>query len=252
MNYAMIILCALLTAGTTFGTGAASAAAPGQVACVYDLAGEVSVQKTGSAAWLTAGKGLPLAEGDKVRTGSTAWCEILFKDGTFIKLDSDSETAAETVKITAEERSLSFSFLKGKALWMAAKLKKKIASKFSVHTPSAVCAVRGTDFSIAVSTSGETAIGLFNGVVALSNDSGEKELLPGGEASAGTGGIAVKDRFSTLMRAEEKRYIRIKGRVDSLRKRLEERNDFIDDYVSRQEKKLSDFEQRRQEKLKKR
>ena len=231
---------------------AAMPAAAGQLACVYDLSGAAELQKAGTGQWLPARKGLPIDQGDRLRTGQSAWCELLFKDGTFIKLEADSETAAETLQASASERVFSFSFLRGKALWMAAKLKKNVTSKFTVRTPSAVCAVRGTDFSIIVSTSGETSVGLYQGEVALSNEGGEKTLLAGNEAAAVPGEIALQARLSALMKAEEKRYRRVKGRVETLRKRLAAREDFIDDYISRQEKVLADFEKRRQEKLKKR
>lgn len=227
-------------------------AAAAETGCVYDLSGPVQVRKAGSADWTPARKGLPLSEGDGLRTGAGAWCEALFRDGTFVKLDADSETAAETLKASAGERLFSFSFLKGKALWMAAKVKEKTASKFHVRTPAAVCAVRGTAFSIAVSTAGETSVGLFEGKVAVSGEGAEKELLPGNEASASPGGVLVQARLSRLMKAEERRYARVKGRVESLRKRLAERDTFIDDYIGRQRKSLSDLEKRREEKLGKR
>jgi len=224
----------------------------GETGCVYDLKGSVAILKTGQQDWQPAAKGRPVAEGDRIRTGAGAWCEILFKEGSFIKLEQDSEAAADSLKATAGERVFSFSFLKGKALWMVAKLKGKAASKFAVRTPTVVCAVRGTDFSIIVSSTGQTNIGLFEGNVALTGGDTEKELLAGGEASAGAGGLSVQTGLSKQMKAEEKRYSKVKDRVERLRKRLQERDDFIDDYINRQQKKLSDFDARRAEKLKKR
>ena len=223
-----------------------------QLACVYETSGGVEIRAAGKTGWEPAAKGTPLAEGDKLRTGRNGSCELLFKDGSFVRLDGDSEAAVEKLSAGAGSRDFSFSFLRGKALWMAFKLRQKTASKFLVRTPSAVCAVRGTDFSMLVSTGGETAVGLFDGEVAVSGAQGEKLLLPGREAAAGAGGVEIKDHFSSLMKAEERRYARLKGRVESLRKRLAERENFIDDYISRQRQKISDFEKRRQEKLKKR
>ncbi len=227
-------------------------AAAGQAGCVYDMAGDVQVRRAGAADWGPVRKGLPLSEGDGLRTGGGSWCELLFKDGTYVKLDADSEAAAETLKASAAERVFSFSFLKGKALWLAAKLKAR-AGGFTVRTPSAVCAVRGTAFAVAVSTSGGTSVGLFEGKVAVSSSGTEKELLPGSEAvSPSPGEVLVQARLSRLMKAEERRYARVKGRVEALRKRLAERDDFIDDYIARQQKALSDFEKRRAGKLGKR
>ena len=239
------LLLGLLLAGLT------AAASASETGCVYDLNGAALIKQAGTAAWLPARKGLPVAEGDSLRTGKGAWCEVIFRDGTFVKLEENSETSADTLRSSSEERAFSFSFLKGKALWMAAKMKGVAASKFSVRTPSSVCAVRGTDFSMIVSTSGGTTVGLFEGKVALSSGTVEKELLSGGEASASAGEIAVQARLSRLMQAEQRRYARIKGRVDGLRKRLAERDSFIDDYVARQQKTLEEFEARRKAKLKK-
>jgi len=229
----------------------AARAAAAETGCIYDLKGAVEVAKAGQPGG-RAGKGVPLSEGDSLKTGPGAWCEILFRDGTFIKLEENSETALVALKTSKEERTFSFSFLKGKALWMAARLKGTISSKFQVRTPSAVCAVRGTDFSIAVSSAGETSVGLFEGKVAVSGSAGEKELLAGGEAFVSSGEVAVQARLSRLMEKEKKRYGRVKGRVEALRKRLEERDGYIDEYINRQRKKVADFDARRKERVGKR
>ena len=223
------------------------AAPPG---CLYDLGGTVEIHKAGAPGWAPARKGDTLDQGDRVRTGEKAWCELLLRDGSYVKLDAGSETAADELKASADGRFFSFSFLRGKALWMAARLKAKTASKFSVRTPSAVCAVRGTDFSITVSTSGETAVGLFEGAVALTGAAQETELAAGQEAYAGPGGLTVEGRLSKFMKAEERRCAKLRSRVEGLRKRLAERETFLDEYMAKQAKKLADFDSRRAEKLK--
>ena len=222
----------------------------GETGCVYGVKGPAEIMRDGSGEWRPALKGSPLAEGDRIKTGSGS-CEILFKDGTFIKMEKESETAIETLRATKEERFFSFSFLRGKALWMAARIKGKTASRFSVRTPSAVCAVRGTDFSVIVSSDGESTVGLFEGKVAVSGRSAEEELLSGQELSSYPGGLKVRERLSRLMKAEERRYAKVKGRVESLRKRLAEREAFIDDYINRQRKTIEDFDARRKARLNK-
>lgn len=236
------VLLALL-----LGLGA-SAARAAQTGCFYDLRGEVSVQKGGAGGWRSALKGEALAEGDKVRTGGSGACDLLMKDGTFVKVDPGSEASVESLVATKEERTFSFSLLKGKALWMVAKLKKDLKSSFRVRTPSAVCAVRGTDFATVVSSSGVLDLGLFDGQVAVSATGAEKVLLPGGQLTAGEAGLEAQDRLGPAMRAEERRCRKLKAHVEALRKRLAERDDYIDDYIGRQNKALSD----REEKLRKR
>ena len=220
--------------------------------CLYDLGGTVEIHKAGAPGWAPARKGDALEQGDRVRTGEKAWCELLLRDGSYVKLDAGSETAADELKASAGERALSFSFLRGKALWMAARLKARAASKFSVRTPSAVCAVRGTDFSITVSTSGETTVGLFEGAVAVGSGSQETELGAGQEAYAGPAGLTVEGRLSKFMQAEERRCAKVRSRVAGLRKRLAERETFLDEYMAKQAKRLADFDARRAERLKNR
>lgn len=224
----------------------------GEAGCVYEYSGAAQILKPGGAAWQPAKKGLPLGEGDRIRTGEKGWCEILFKDGTFVKLETGAETSLEELKTTADSRSYSFNLLRGKALWMAAKLKTTLKSKFSVRTPTAVCAVRGTDFSVIVSSAGATTLGLFDGKVAFSAPEGqEREILAGNEASADDG-VTVREGLSRAMQLEKRRYEKLKDRVEILRKRLAERDDFVDEYINRQQKKIADFETRRAKKLNKR
>jgi hypothetical protein len=52
------------------------------------------------------------------------------------------------------------------------------------------------------------------------------------------------------MRAEERRCAKVRSRVAGLRKRLAERETFLDEYMDKQAKKLADFDARRQERLK--
>lgn len=230
------------------------AAYAGETACVYAMSGDVQLMKTGETAWLPAAKGMPVSEGYKLKTGRKASCEILFKDGTFLKFGSDTETSFDELQVTPEGRDYLFRLLRGKALWLAAKL-KKLKSRFTVHTPTSVCAVRGTDFAVMVSTSGETNVGLFEGAMAVSGaGEGQQEIeLPAGSEAFTSGGeVAVQARFSRLMQSEKQRYEKLKNRVEKLRKRMEEREGFVDDFVNRQQKKLSELERRRQEKLDKR
>ena len=221
-----------------------------ETACIYQLQGTVEVRKAGEKDWLKAVKGLPLQQGDSVRTARAAWCELLLKDGSFVRLDQESETSAEELKAGEEGRSFGFSFMKGRAVWLVAKLKGKLLSRFTVRTPSAVCAVRGTEFAVSVSTDGASQVGLFEGKVALSSGEAEQELQPGQEAAAARGHVAVEARLSRLMKAEEKRCAGLRARVEKLRARLAARQDFLDKYAESQRARIQDFEKRREEKLK--
>lgn len=239
-----IFLAALL-----FSAAGANAAETG---CVYAKRGEVRIQRAAGGPWTEAARGTPVSEGDAIRTGERSWCELLLRDGSFIRLDSSAQVSADELKVRGGVRSFLFSFLRGKALWLAAKLKPGGAGKFEVRTPSAVCAVRGTDFAVSVSTDGRADIGLFDGVVLLSTGSLREELLPGREAEAEQGKLAVRARLSRLMLAEERRCGALKSRAERLRARLRKQEDFIDRYVAEQQKALSDFKDRQRKKLERR
>lgn len=233
-------------AGATAAEGGASV-----TACVYQYKGDVRLLEPGGQSWLTLKSAVPLKEGSRLTTGPGAWCQILAGDGTFINIYENSETVVETLRLDKDGRDYGFNFIKGRILWMAAKLKRKL-SKFKIRTPSAVCAVRGTDFTIDV-TSATADIGLFEGQLSITSDGRETALSAGSEAVAGpASGVQVSDRLSKFMKAEQRRYLKLKKHADDLRLKLEARENFIGEFVQAQQKKLKDFEDRRQEKLDKR
>ena len=228
----------------------AGAENPSATACIYQFKGDVQVLEPGSQAWLTVKSAVPLTEGERLKTGPGAWCQVLAGDGTFLNLYENSETVIEKLRLEKEKRDYGFNFIKGRILWMAAKLKNR-ASKFEITTPSAVCAVRGTDFAIDVS-SDATDIGLFEGQLNIQGGGKETPLSAGSEAVTAPGSVQVSVRFSRLMEAEKRRYLRLQKHVDELRSKLNAREGFIDSFVQDQQKKLQEFESRRQEKLNKR
>jgi hypothetical protein len=217
-------------------------------ACVYEYKGIVQILDPMTQVWVTLTSPVPLKEGSRLKTGPGAWCQLLAGDGTFINLYENSETVIETLKLEKDSRDYGFNFIKGRILWMAAKIKHKI-SRFEVRTPSAVCAVRGTDFSINV-TSSTTDIGIFEGRVEILSGGRETSLTAGSEAVAGSeSGVEVSGAFSKLMEAEKRRYLKLKKRAEELRTKLSAREGFIGDFLDLQRKKTQDFEERRQKKL---
>ena len=229
----------------------APAGGPSATACVYQYKGDVQLLEPGGQSWLTLKSAVPLKEGARLKTGPGAWCQLLAGDGTFINLYENSETVVETLRLDKDGRDYGFNFIKGRILWMAAKLKHKM-SKFKIRTPAAVCAVRGTDFTIDVA-SATAAIGLFEGQLDITSDGRETTLSAGSEAVAAPGsGVLVSERLSKFMKAEQRRYLKLKKRADDLRLKLAARENFIDEFVHAQQQKLQDFENRQQEKLNKR
>jgi len=225
----------------------------GVIGCIYQAGRSAELMKAGPASlWQPVKKAMPIAEGDRVKTGPGGYCEILIKDGTFIKLDERSELAANELKLLPSSRSYVFSLTVGKAMWLAAKFKAQIASKFEVRTNSVVCAIRGTAFTVMVSSRQDTSVGLFEGNLGVTFAQESKEMSPGSEADVSDGSLTVQPRLSRLMEGERRSYDKLKNRVEELRKKLAKRDDFIDSFLNEQDKKISDYETRKAEKLRKR
>ncbi|OGS58904.1 MAG: hypothetical protein A3J79_11630 [Elusimicrobia bacterium RIFOXYB2_FULL_62_6] len=221
---------------------------PAETACVYEYQGEVSLLEPGASGWRVLDGPAPLKEGSRVMTGAKSSCKLLAGDGTVIELGENSETAAGTLKLDKQERHYGFDLVKGRIMLLIPRLKEKL-SKLEFRTPQAVCAIRGTGFSVLIS-SAASSIGLFEGALDIQSGGRETALLPGSEALAAAGGaVEVSGKFSKLMQAEQRRYLVLKKYAERLRRKLEAREDFIDGYLGEREKKLRERERRAKERL---
>jgi len=162
------ILSLFLVAGFT---GFSSAA------YVSGYRGEVSLKKTGTAEWirLSEERKIVLNEGDEIRTARASTAEIYMEDGTKIKL-----APVTAFKMSAENSdvvSLGLYFGRVRS-WV-----KKLSRKFEVRTPSAVCAVRGTDFMVFSDEGGNTRVEVYEGTVLTGDAQGRTILVRQGEFS---------------------------------------------------------------------
>ncbi|MFH2203654.1 MAG: FecR family protein [Elusimicrobiota bacterium] len=112
----------------------------------------------------------PLYPGDKVQTGRRAAAEISFDDGSRIELAGDAEVLIE--ETTAQRQALRL-----RLGTLRAYVKKVLQRRFEVRTPTAVCSVRGTEFSVQVYAGGRTNISLFKGLLGIEDNRGRAILL---------------------------------------------------------------------------
>lgn len=107
----------------------------------------------------------PLDPDDTVKTGTDGYAEIYFSDRGLVKLNRNSE-----LEIGSLEQEDSSIFLKAGSL--IAKFEKSLKKKFSLslRTPTAVCAVRGTEFGAEYSLfNKESTFGVYDeGEIAVS------------------------------------------------------------------------------------
>lgn len=130
---------------------------------LFTAKGTVKYLKSGTAAWVAVKAPHMLEVGDRIKTGYRSKAEIYIKYGSKVRLGA--ETTFMINKVSPEENSVQV--LRGK---MQAWIRKFAGRGFSVRTPSAVCAVRGTVFGVDVSETGQTTWDLFSGSIRIADN----------------------------------------------------------------------------------
>ncbi len=137
---------------------------------ISTLSGSIFVMKSGARIWQPADKGYALEAGDQVRTDSGANATIIFDDGTRINLGPNGSLTLYEATSGGTSLKLSIGSLRA---WV----NKALSRHFEVRTPTAVCAVRGTEFSVNVNAQGHTDIQMFSGLLAVADYRGDETLI---------------------------------------------------------------------------
>ncbi|MDP2865423.1 MAG: FecR family protein, partial [Elusimicrobiota bacterium] len=157
-------------------------------AYVSSLRGEVDLKKAGSSEWTRLDgeqDKTPLKPGDEMRTARASTVEIYLDDGSKIKL-----APLSAFKMSAEDKeAVSIGLYFGRVRsWV-----KKFSRKFEVRTPSAVCAVRGTDFMVSADADGNSRVEVYEGSVLTGDSRGNSSLVREGQFSEIPNGGKMKD-----------------------------------------------------------
>ncbi|MBI3552271.1 MAG: FecR domain-containing protein [Elusimicrobia bacterium] len=127
----------------------------------------------GQKSWRRIAAGSTLSGGDQLRTEKAAKATLTFPDGSRIELGPQSN-------FTLDEASDGNSMHLGLGS-LRAFIKHVVGKRFDVHTPTAVCSVRGTDFIMIVNEQGHTAVQMFTGILAVADHRGNEALLRDGD-----------------------------------------------------------------------
>ncbi len=154
-----------------------------RVAVTEELAGHVDVQRGGRGAFQPVTKKTYIKTNDVLRAGNDGMAEFKWLDGTRLKLTPNTQLTVKKVSYNTIRKSDSseFKLTSGKVF---IRIMKSLTptSKFEVETPTAVAAVRGTIFSVAVEN-GKTQIAVYKGQVKVTSGDGkasrEKTIEPG-------------------------------------------------------------------------
>lgn len=134
--------------------------------------GDVSLTRAGKQ--LQISSGMELKPGDILKTGAGSNADIMYKDGSKISI---KEKSAATIGNPGIKDSENVSLSSGNLFAVFKKIGKDQSKK--VYTPTVVASVRGTEFKVSVSKSGESRVELNEGKLDLNNPYGGKKLEPG-------------------------------------------------------------------------
>ncbi|HAH05531.1 MAG TPA: hypothetical protein DCM05_03240 [Elusimicrobia bacterium] len=170
---AFVLVSALATGAQALWGFGEKKAPPLVSASIASAQGDVQLKKA-QADWGPALAGSMLGQGDQVRTGASGNAILAFSDGTKVQIGAN---AAETVSIL-EPGKVEINFAVGK---LDAWVKKLKGRRFTVRTPSAVCSVRGTEFSAEVTPAGQTTWDVFGGQVEVADNFGRQTTVDAGQ-----------------------------------------------------------------------
>ena len=138
--------------------------------------GEVVVFAKGTDSGIPAEVDMPLAIGDRIETSANGRAELALEADSIFDLGAKTEFEIESLGVESSSFALSFGSV-------IAKIKSLIARRgyLRIRTPTAVAAVRGTEFGVEIDEQGHTYVGVFDegkvGVHSHHKDSGAETVL---------------------------------------------------------------------------
>lgn len=172
--------------------GAISAAAQ-----IVSIEGEGWYREAAGAGWDAAAVDQPLAADSFVRTGELSVMGLLLADRSQIRLRQNTIFQLKRVAVSGErprgkkrswkkaggakERGETRLRLEKGRAWLKAKGERR---RLSVETPSAIAAIHGTGWELAVDETGRSTLTVLSGEVRFYNDHGSVDVVRGEQASA--------------------------------------------------------------------
>jgi hypothetical protein len=144
-------------------------------AYIHSWRGEVDIRRKPDAGWerVSGEERVRLAGGEELRTGRASTADIFMDDGSRVKIAPLSSFKMSEENGEAVSIGLYFGRVRS---WV-----KKFSRKFEVRTPSAVCAVRGTDFMVSADGDGNSRVEVYEGSVLTGDSQGNSSLVREGQ-----------------------------------------------------------------------
>lgn len=182
-----------------------------------EVKGEVVVVTASEPGGVPGDKAMPLEEGDRITTGPDGSADVALDAGSLIHLAADSDFTLTDLKRSQS----SFGLNAGTFL---AKIQKLLsAQSMVVKTPTAVAAVRGTEFGVEIDPKSpdETHVGVFDeGKVEVRGQSGAPETIIGGQETKVVKGQAPLHAYQLQRLMRHRAFMRaaMKQRIGRLKK----------------------------------
>jgi hypothetical protein len=190
------------------------------VARLTTSSGTVEVRSSGSEAFESAEPVRDLHEGDTLRTGKQSYAEIALDGDGVMELQPGTTLAIANLRRKTSIWKLSVGAL-------VSKLRKLVeGEKLQVKTPTAVAAVRGTEFAV-TAKAGVSRVGVFDeGLVAVTDARGghEVDLEPNQETSAAKNAAPAAPGALQELAVYRSRMKLVRKRLDDIRAAWRQRN----------------------------
>ena len=165
----------------------AKAAAPNAAGEIVSLQGRGEFREPAETRWRNAFIRQKLGEGNFVRTGDASRMGVLLADQTQVRLAANSMIQIKQVG-DGRDRGTVLNQNAGRS-WTQS---KNVPNRLTVETPSALAAIRGTDWELVVGEDGSSTLTVLSGEVLLSNDQGSVSIGAGEQGRAQKGVAPVK------------------------------------------------------------
>ncbi|MFH0948339.1 MAG: FecR family protein [Elusimicrobiota bacterium] len=187
-----------------------------------EVKGTVKILTEGESVWVPVVEEMPVQLKDRLKAAENSSCNLELDDGSIIFIGENTEASVEMLELTSEKHNSKISLWFGKIIANISKLKD---TKMEVHSPTAIVAVRGTEFAVDTSTTDEkTDVGVFDGEVSVKNAEesiGEEVTVKPDEETTVPKGIRPSSPSRLLlMQKYKERNACIRDRVADLRERL--------------------------------
>lgn len=136
---------------------------PGGAGSISFMIGDVHISSD-EKKWHEADFDVEIMDGMYIKTGEDALCEITLADETIVRMDGNSTQRIEKSDAQPAAKEKSVLLIAGK-VWVNARKMLSKGDSFKVRTNKAVCAIRGTIFSVAESET-HTQVRVHKGKVA--------------------------------------------------------------------------------------